>query len=504
MSTTELSPRIPLFEGRSLRVFQEADFIGFRAAKGHAFTSSKRSGTLYLRDDSIESVAVVALQSPEWVALQIHGDFREGQLPDDITFAPVAADDAAAIVALLTDRLKLPRLPPVPEPIYPYRLTLTGPSQLAEGTCIRVVGQYRPVHSEGPNFEGAKLKGDPALLKGLIPGRRYAVTGIYDPGLLSRRTAGQALIVGWNGPAIHVRSIQPEPAGPRLSPLTRYEPPPSPFRRGPVWAWLHPAEYRGPEQLEFSTRLDPETRIVAALDGAGGDRTGHWAARVGLLTLATLIPAPLYQPFLDAPAEPTPEPRDDFAAWVAWLLDRSPLPSKPAALLSALGQRIGHVLEEINLRGYSLGLGGVIALLQNRRVTLLRRGLARAYLLRNGQLQVLLYEDTLARHPEYAAKPEALAALGGYGSTPISLFTPRDSHIEAQPLEIEVQQGDRLIFALGTELLNALADPARERLLAGAEPNVVADLPATRDMELDGWGVVAIDIDIESTREDQA
>ena len=120
-----------------------------------------------------------------------------------------------------------------------------------------------------------------------------------------------------------------------------------------MWAWLHPAEYRGHEQFEFSTRLDPETRIVAALDGEGGDRTGHWAARLGLLTLATLIPEPFYRPFLLAPAEPTPEPRDDFAAWVAWLVDRSPLSTEPAALLNALGFRIGQVLEEINLRGYS-------------------------------------------------------------------------------------------------------------------------------------------------------
>ncbi|MBL9006907.1 MAG: hypothetical protein JNJ46_21810 [Myxococcales bacterium] len=495
MSTTEPAPRIPWFEGRSIRVFQEAEFIGFRAAKGHAFTSPKRSATLYLRDDSIESVAVAALPSPDWVALQIHGDFREGELPDDIAFDPVAAEDAAAVVALLNDRLKLPRVPPVPEPIYPHRLTQTGPSQLPDGACIRVVGQYRPVHLEGPDFEGAKLRGHPALLKGLVKGRRYAVTGTYDPGLLSRRTEGQALIVGCNGPAIYVRSIQPEPNGQRLSPLSCYEPPPSPFRRGPVWAWLHPAEYRGHEQYEFSTRLDPETRIVAALDGAGGDRTGHWAARVGLLTLATLIPEPFYQPFLGAPAEPTPEPREDFAAWVAWLVDRSPLPREPTALLNALGRRIGHVLEEINLRGYSLGLSGVIALIQNRRVTLVRRGLARVYRLQGGELQVLLYEDTLARHPEYVTKPDALAALGGFGSTPISLFTPSDSHVGAQPLAIDVQPGDRLIVALGKELLSALADPARERLLAASEPNVVAGMPATRDMALDGWGVVAIDID---------
>ena len=500
MSTDDIAPRISWFEGRSIKVFQEADFIGFRAAKGHRLTSPKSSGTMYLRAEAIISVAVKALQPPEWASLHIHGDFREGQLPDDIAFAPVAPDDAVAIAALLTDRLKLPRRPEVPKAIYPHRLTQRGPSQLEAGACIRVVGYYRPGHFEGPDFEGVKLRGDPALLKGLIPGKRYAVTGSYGAGIQAHETPP----VGWSGPSIYVRNIQPEPSGPRRSPLERYEPPPSPFRRGPVWAWLHPAEYRGHEQFEFSTRLDPETRIVAALDGEGGDRTGHWAARMGLLTLATLIPEPFYRPFLLAPAEPTPEPRDDFAAWVAWLVDRSPLSTEPAALLNALGFRIGQVLEEINLRGYSLGLGGVIVLIQNRRAILLRRGLARAYLLRKGQLQVLLYEDTLARHQGLLANPEALAALGSLRSVefvPVSMFMPPGESCGAPPLEIEVQPGDRLIFALGRELLEALADPARERLLAGTVPNVVAGIPPTRDMELDGWGVVAVDI--EPSFEDQ-
>lgn len=496
MSSMDLAPRISLFEGRSIKVFQESDFIGFRAAKGHALTSPKRSGTLYLREDAIFSVAPVAQPSAEWGALHIHGDFSEGELPDDITIAPVATDDAAAISTLLCQRLKLPRRT---KAIYPYQLTLTGPSQLEGGAYIRVVGCYRPSgHFEGPNFEGVQLRGNRALLKGLIPGQRYAVTGYYGAGI----APGAVPPTGWSGPSIYVRKIQPEPGGPRRSPLHRYDPPPSPFRRGPVWAWLHPPEYRGHEQLEFSTLLAPQMRIVAALDGQGGDRTGDWAARLGLLTLATLIPEPHYHPFLEAPAEPTPRPSDDLAAWVAWLVDRSPLPTEPAALLGELGLRIGKVLEEINLRGYSLGLGGVIALMHRRRVTLLRRGLARAYLLRNGQLQVLLYEDTLARRPELLANPEALAALGRAGSTPISLFTPQDGTDFAPPIEFEVQPGDRLIFALGNELLDALADPARERLLAAAQPNVVANMPPTRDLDLGGWGVVAVDI--EDPPEDQS
>lgn len=495
MTHDPVAERIPWFEGRSLRVFQEADFIGFRAAKGHSLTAPKRAGTLFLREDSIDAVTWVALPSPEWVALHVHGDFREGDLPNDIELSPVRAEEAAEIVALLNTRLKLPRVEPTPEPIYPYQLSLTGPSQLATGACIRVVGRYRPGHFEGPNFEGTKLRGDPALLKGLIAGQRYAVTGTYSPGMTSDLVNGPARPVGWSGPAIYVRSIQPEPAGPQRASRAVYHPPPSPFRRGPLWAWLHPAEYRGPEQLAFFTRVDAETRIIAALDGQGGDRTGHLAAHVGLMTLATLIPEPHYQPWLEAAFEPPAQPRDDFVAWVAWLLDRSPLPSEPAALLSALALRTGQVLQEINLRGYSLGLGGVLTLLRHRRATLLRRGMARAYLLRQGQLQVLLYEDTLARRPQIAADPEALAALGSAGSIAISLFAPRDIMPGEPALEIDVQPGDRLIFALGSELLEALADPARERLLAAAEPIVIAGLPATRDMETGGWGVVAVDID---------
>ena len=64
----------------------------------------------------------------------------------------------------------------------------------------------------------------------------------------------------------------------------------------------------------------------------------------------------------------------------------------------------------------------------------------------------------------------------------------------ARHLEIEVQRGDRLIFALGLELLTALEHPARETLLTAALPDVVAGMPPTPDRALRGWGIVAVDI----------
>ena len=59
---------------------------------------------------------------------------------------------------------------------------------------------------------------------------------------------------------------------------------------------------------------------------------------------------------------------------------------------------------------------------------------------------------------------------------PVSRFEPVDPQSTLPPLEIEVQRGDSLIFVVGSELVQALEDPAREALLAGPEPDVVAGL----------------------------
>jgi hypothetical protein len=117
------------------------------------------------------------------------------------------------------------------------------------------------------------------------------------------------------------------------------------------------------------------------------------------------------------------------------------------------GNQIGVVLEGANLRGHCVYAGGILAIVRAGRATLLRRGMARAYLLRAGKLQPLLYEHILGREPEYAASMEQTPELAIHHWVPISAVTQIDLPMTAPPMEIEVQRGDRLIFALGLELL---------------------------------------------------
>lgn len=77
----------------------------------------------------------------------------------------------------------------------------------------------------------------------------------------------------------------------------------------------------------------------------------------------------------------------------------------------------------------------------------------------------------------------------------VSSFVPVDPPGATPPLELEVRPGDRLIFVVGHEVLEALADPVRERLLCAALPDVTSEMPPTPAMLEHGWGVVAVDVE---------
>lgn len=376
-------------------------------------------------------------------------------------------------------------LPRRPRATAAYELAGTRP---LEAGYIVTVGTYAPGHFEGPDFQGAKLVGDATRLAGLDPGKRYCVTGFYQPPVGSP-------IVGFGGPTLHVMSIAAEPAGPRRTEAPRWVMPVSPSRRGPVVALLHPAEDRGHEQVELSTRPDPSTLVVAALDAAGGQSTGAAAAEVAQLTLATVLAEPDYAPHLGPPVEPPAWVFDGLSEWVSWLVDRGPLPHEPDALAIALGNRIGEVLEGVNLRGCAMSAWGIIAVIRGGRATLVRRGMARAYLVRDGELQPLVYEHVLGREPAVVAQPELAAAMAEHAWVMVSSFAPVDPPGATPPLELEVRPGDRLVFVVGQEVLQALADPARERRLSAALPDVTSEMPPTPAMLEHGWGVVAVDIE---------
>jgi hypothetical protein len=218
------------------------------------------------------------------------------------------------------------------------------------------------------------------------------------------------------------------------------------------------------------------------------------AARLAQLTLATLLEARGYAPALGLPVEPPPNPEGHLAEWAAWLVDRSALPRDPAPLLDELRRRVGAVLEGVELRGHPVAAGGILAAIGRGRATLLRRGGARAYLLRDGELHVVVHEDVMGRDPRLLGDPAGAAAAARYYWVLLSRFTPHDPPETAAPVEVELRPGDRLIFVAGTALLEAIdADPARERLLAAAIPDP-AGVPPSEDMIERGWGVVAVDV----------
>lgn len=467
--------RIHLFAGRSLEAFEEDEVLGLRAARGHALESPAGTRIVWIFPSRLIRVAVEPSDLPGSVALRLHGDFREAGLPDEVVMAPVFEDDATAIAGALAERYGLPRRPRA-TPHYDLR-SPRGPGY------IMVVGRYAPGHFEAADFEGAKLDGDRALLEPLVPGKRYCVTGFLS-GIPELPPAG------FGGPWLRVMSIVPEPDGERRTEGQGWHPTPSPSQRGPALVLLEPGDDRGCEQLELCVRIDASTHVVALLDGMGGQKTGDGAARLSQLTLATLLEAPEHAPRLGPPVEPPAWVFHDLAAWAAWLVDRSPLPREPAALVTALGQRVAAVLEGVNLRGCAMGVGGIIAVIGRGRATLSRRGMGRAYLLRDGELRPLVYEHVIGRDPAAAGvmpSDQHWLMLSSFGMP----SSPPDGE---PPLELETRAGDRLIFVAGMEVLMALEDPARERLLAAVVPDVAAGMPPTPEMRERGWGVVAVDV----------
>lgn len=475
----------PLWQGRTVNVARgERGFLVFSAINANVLWPPSNP-TLYLQAARIVRAAVEPIGHPGWAALRFHGEFSENGLPREVLLAPLAEDDARALGALLAERLGLPRRP---KPVQLYELTALPPTLDSDAYITFVAAQEARGHFEGPDFAGVKLLGVSEQMANRTPGTRYLVTGLYQPPL-PRRQAGNYL-----GASLRIMTMSAEPSGPPRA-AAPWSAPQSPSLRGPVLALLQPSEERGPQQLEFSSRVDPTTLVVGALNGSGAQGTSDNAARLAQLVLATALAEAAYAPLLGPPIEPPARVFDDLAAWAAWLVDREPLPAEPAALVTALGHQIGEVLAGASLRGYCLFAEGILAVVRPGRATLLRRGVARAYLRRGGVLQTLIHEDTLGRAPEYVAQIEQQPELAEHRWVPVSMFAPVEGPTTTPPLEITLQRGDRLIFAVGRALVQALDDPAREALLGAAQPDVVAGMPPTEEMIWHGWGVVAVDID---------
>lgn len=198
-------PPVPFFRGDTLRASEKEGLIALRPEPGYALSSPPATTELYLPAATILGVTVEPFSEPGWAQLRFHGEFSRVSRPEDVVLAPVSEDDAQALVAVLHKRLGLPRRP---KAVRPHELCRSDHHEIAWNTYITVVGTQAAElrHFETADFSGCKLAGDPDRIAGRIRGKRYLVTGFYQPAC-----APGSMVVGYQGPKIVVMTIQPEP-----------------------------------------------------------------------------------------------------------------------------------------------------------------------------------------------------------------------------------------------------------------------------------------------------
>ncbi|CAN5120120.1 hypothetical protein BH11MYX1_BH11MYX1_57740 [soil metagenome] len=146
----------------------------------HSFTSPPGILELWLPVRTLTSARV------DGDGIVFEGDLEQTGYGTLVRLAPVAANDASTIVALLGERLGLPRIP--------RSITATQVATTTTVELVQIDGTYRPGHFEGPNFDGdIQVK----RAEGLVVGSRYRVTGVLYP----RREPGD-LYIGYTGPRL--------------------------------------------------------------------------------------------------------------------------------------------------------------------------------------------------------------------------------------------------------------------------------------------------------------
>lgn len=474
-------PPIPFFRGRTVSVAEADSLLVFRPRGEHRFSSPPGTSVLYLPTATTLSIEAEPMAQDGWSQLRCRGHFDRVSRPEAVILAPLDARDAAALVEVLSARLGLPR---TPRGVHPWDLTRGG---LANGEYVTIVGrQGPPAHFESPDFEGCKLHGEVCERIAREPGKLYHVTGFFQRGTSDPR------VVGYRGPSILVTHLRPEPSGPAVE-RPVYSPPDSPTRHGTT-AWLGTTDQGAYTQRALISLPHPRTRVAAVIDGIEPREGGDHAALAAQLALATLLRDPHYLPLLDVDVEPPPSVDRDLAAWVAWLVDRRPLPTDPGALVAALVRQLGVVFDAFALRRTGLSASGVVAVVRDGEASLLRTGYGGAYLVSEGRVTTVLEPDVLGLDPGFAEALAQQPALAVHSWTMTSCFSEQGPSRATAPTKVALQRGDRLILVAGPEVLQALAeDPAR--VARCAEDPALALAHPTEAMQRGGFAVMAVDPD---------
>jgi hypothetical protein len=203
-----MPPPLPFFVGRTLDAIERDGFLQIRPRSGHDFASPRGTRILYLEVTRILSVARAEGGPEGWAQIAFGGELGRTAYGESAVLGPVDPGDADALVATLTVRYGLPRMPRA----CTIQELLLDAGHPCSGELVITTGTYRPGHFECADFDGIKIVGDPARLSALVAGRRFVVTGFVQPGM---RPGGMPH-PGYNGVRIHAMAIAPEslPKGP--------------------------------------------------------------------------------------------------------------------------------------------------------------------------------------------------------------------------------------------------------------------------------------------------
>ena len=244
-------------------------------------------------------------------------------------------------------------------------------------------------------------------------------------------------------------------------------------------SWLGTGEH-GHRCLDVGVPHGDDAMVVAQVVGTGGQGSGSYAADAARMVLTELLAPPRRAVPVRTPPEDTWAL--ELAAWVPALVERTPLPAAPAALLAELARRIGAVTDALNAKGAALRALGVLAHVAGHIVTLDRRGCLRVYVVRDGAVSCLVREHSLEEHLRATGQPVE-------GRTPRGVSMSHLGACEAEPaVVVELAPGDRLVIV---PWLVYERCPDELVLRAVLDPTTASrELPARCD---ESWAITALE-----------
>jgi hypothetical protein len=448
-------PRPPIFLGKTIvareTTWDSTRILEIRPRDGRTFSLPHGTHTLYVPLRRVVSVTAAG------AGVELVGDFSMTNYPPRLRLSWVDPDDALKLSAAMARRYGLPLLP-VERPSVELRRDCPL-------TLVAIADEVRASHPDLANFAGLRVRGGGSRTQ--TPGERLRVTGFYNSGY----DGDGVRPVGYSGPSLGRVFVE----GERLASVLLDH------RGGSVDAWIGDGHGR---YLEVRS---PTQRLVGLLHGHCAQGIYPWALEAHRRALrGFLAGAPEGRP----PDEPSPLNHSGWAdAGVLRTLERGPLPEPAAELLTELDARLGVVFNASRGEPRGFAADGVLTCVEGRRITALRRGVARIYRVApDGAVVLEIAEESLLPAAE-AEGPEVESWRARVASACFGARAPADPG----PRALDLAEGERLIIVTGdvlrlrdeATLLAALAAPALEDVAAALEA-------AGEPLANARWGLMAI------------